>query len=109
MRIRSECKNGVLRLQLRGELDHHSASAVMREIDGALDRYMPVDCALDLSALKFMDSSGIAVILRLHKRMRSMGGRMAVVDPAEQPMRVLDASGIDRLVRIASTAKERVR
>ena len=31
MRIRSECKNGVLRLQLRGELDHHSASAVMRE------------------------------------------------------------------------------
>ena len=36
-------------------------------------------------------------------------GFRAVVDPAEQPMRVLDASGIDRLVRIASTAKERVR
>ena len=53
-----------------------------------------------------MDSSGIAVILRLHKRMKLTGGRLAVIDPAPQPLRVLDASGIERLVPIAMTIKE---
>ena len=106
MKIRAESKEGVLRLRLMGELDHHAANAAMREIDGILDRLLPRDCALDLSGLNFMDSSGIAVILRLHKRMKLTGGRLAVIDPAPQPLRVLDASGIELLVPIAMTIKE---
>ena len=85
-----------------------STPGTMREIDALLDRFMPVDCALDLSELTFMDSSGIALILRVHKRMQALGGRVLVMDPAVQPLRVLDASGIDRLVRVATTVKESV-
>ena len=48
MKIRAESKEGVLRLRLMGELDHHAANAAMREIDGILDRLLPRDCALDL-------------------------------------------------------------
>ena len=106
MKIRAESKNGILRLRLIGELDHHAANAAMREIDGIVDRLLPRDCALDLSGLSFMDSSGIAVILRLHKRMKLTEGRLAVVDPSPQPLRVLDASGIERLVPVAMTVKE---
>lgn len=108
MKIRADSKNGVLRIRLLGELDHHAAAGTMREIDALLDRFLPVDCALDLSELSFMDSSGIALILRLHKRMTALEGRLLVMDPAPQPLRVLDASGIDRLVRIVSTVKENV-
>ena len=106
MKIRAECRKGILRLRLEGELDHHTAAGTMREIDGALDRLLPVDCALDLAGVSFMDSSGIAVIMRLQKRMQAMGGRLAVMDPAPQPLRVLDASGVDRLVRIIVPVKE---
>ncbi len=106
MRIRVDSKGGVLRLQLTGELDHHAAAGAMKEIDGALDRFLPVDCVLDLSGLTFMDSSGIAVILRVHKRMQALGGRAAVINPSRQPLRVLDASGIERLVKVVSAVKE---
>lgn len=106
MKIRADCKDGILRVRLLGELDHHAAAGTLREIDGLLDRFLPRDCALDLSGLAFMDSSGIALILRLHKRMEALGGRLLVMDPAEQPLRVLDASGIDRLVRVVCTMKE---
>jgi len=79
----------------------------MREIDAILDRMLPVDCAIDLSGLSFMDSSGIALILRIYRRMQLAGGRTVVINPAAQPLRVLDASGIANLVRIVTTVKER--
>lgn len=106
MKIRAESKNGVLRLILMGELDHHAAGGTMREIDGVLDRILPVDCAIDLSKLSFMDSSGIALILKIYRRMTLNGGRVVVINPAPQPLRVLDASGVGNVVRIVTTVKE---
>ena len=108
MKIRADSKDGILRIRLLGELDHHAAAGTMREIDSLLDRFLPLDCALDLSELSFMDSSGIALILRLHKRMTALGGRILVMDRAAQPLRVLDASGIDRLVRVVCTVREEI-
>lgn len=98
--------NGKLTLHFAGELDHHAARDVMRRSDEILDRRMPRDCVLDLSKLSFMDSSGVAVILRLHKRMRDMGGRIWVENPRSQPLRVIDISGVDRIVKICTTIKE---
>ncbi|MBQ7737327.1 MAG: STAS domain-containing protein [Oscillospiraceae bacterium] len=83
-----------------GELDHHTAAETLRRIEQALDRYLPKNCALDFSALTFMDSSGIAVILRAQKRMRETGGSLVLVHPMSQPEKVLSASGIHRFVDI---------
>jgi len=59
---------------------------------------------VDMSKLTFMDSSGIALILRIHKRLTQMGGRAWVENPSPQALRVIDASGIDRIIRISETA-----
>ena len=74
----------------------------IRSIDELLDEYLPRDCVLDMSGLSFMDSSGIAVIVRSYKKMRSAGGRMYIENPQTQPLKVLDASGIDRMIPIAA-------
>lgn len=92
---------GRLTLYLAGELDHHEARRAMRMIDELLDEYMPRDCVLNLAELSFMDSSGIAIIIKVSRRMRSLGGRTWIENPARQPQRVIDASGIDRLVPVA--------
>lgn len=101
MDIRTTYLSGRLTLYLTGELDHHEARCVIRTIDELMDEYLPRDCVLDLNGLSFMDSSGIAVIIKLNQRMKSLGGRMWVENPAKQPLRVIDASGIDRLVPVA--------
>lgn len=106
MKVLTTYENGRLTLYITGELDHHGAKDAMKRIDELLDEYMPRDCVLDLSGLSFMDSSGIAVILRVYKRLREMGGRAWVENAPPQPLRVIDASGIDRILRICSTAKE---
>ena len=103
MTISTSFKSGRLTVFLAGELDHHEARETLRSLEGLLDEYLPRDCALDLSGLSFMDSSGIALIVRLSRRVAEMGGRLWIENPARQPGRVLDASGIDRLVPVAIT------
>ena len=88
-------------VRLRGELDHFCAQSVRRELD-ALLRDESIRCLiLDFSTLTFMDSSGIAVIIRVSRRMKTLGGRAWIENPAKQPQRVIDAAGIDRLVPVA--------
>ena len=87
-------------LELQGELDHHAAKEVMLEIDRCLDVALPLRTELDFSGVTFMDSSGIAVILRLFKRMQNLGGSMKVTRVPPQAMRVLQAASIGRVVTI---------
>ncbi len=101
MNIATEFNAGRLTIFLNGELDHHEARGTIGAIEGLLDEYMPRDCALDMSGLSFMDSSGIAIIIRVSRRMKNLGGRAWIENPAKQPQRVIDAAGIDRLVPVA--------
>ena len=101
MDINTSFEAGRLTVYLSGELDHHEARCALHRIEELLDEYIPRDCALNLSNLSFMDSSGIAVIIRVSRRMTALGGRAWVEDPARQPRRVLDAAGIERLVPVA--------
>ena len=102
MKIASEYSDGRLTVFLAGELDHHGAKTAVDGIADSIDRYLPRDLVLALTQLGFMDSSGIAVIVRSYKKMRSAGGRMYIENPQKQPLKVLDASGIDRMIPIAA-------
>lgn len=106
VKIFSNYNNGKLTLYLSGELDHHGAKGTMASIVNLIDEYMPRDCVVDLSKLNFMDSLGIAVILRAQKHMNEIGGKAWVESPVGQPLRVLDASGVDRVISIVGTSRQ---
>ena len=105
MNISSAFSGGRLTAYLSGELDQHEARTAMRSLDELLDAYLPRDLVLDLGELHFMDSSGIALMIRLSRRMKTMGGRMWIENPGRQPKRVIDAAGIDRLIPVAANSR----
>ena len=70
---------------------------VSAEEEGPICR-SAVELYLDLGGVGFMDSSGIAVVLRTWKRLREYGGAMRLVHVPPQPAKVLKAAGVDRLV-----------
>ena len=76
MEVMAACRDRVLELYLKGELDHHGAHGAMQQIDHALDAALPLSLTMDLSGVSFMDSSGIAVVLRAHRRMAALGGSL---------------------------------
>ena len=83
-----------------GELDHHGARNALRELELSIDAALPKKLVLDLAGVTFMDSSGIALILRAQQRMQLLDGSLLVRNVPQQARRVLDAAGIGRLVTI---------
>ena len=86
-------------LTISGEVDHHGAGEIMRALDSLVDAHLPRRLTLDLSGVTFMDSSGIAVILRAFRRVNELGGQTAVRSVPAQAGKVLRAAGLDRIVK----------
>lgn len=82
-----------------GELDHHEAKAVMSELNRRIDLGQPRQLTLDLSGLTFTDSSGIAVLLRAHRRMGQVQGAMRVVNTPAQAEKVFKAAGLEKIIK----------
>lgn len=87
-------------IYLKGELDHHGAKGLMARLDREIEILLPMELVLDFSAVTFMDSSGIAVVMRARQRMRELGGSIKLRKAAPQPRKVFDAAGIGRLVEM---------
>ena len=100
MEIQAKSADRNLLLGLSGELDHHGARDALREVELAIDAALPRMLVLDFSGVTFMDSSGIALILRAQQRMQLLDGSLQVRNVPAQARRVLDAAGIGRLVSI---------
>ena len=100
MELRTTCTDRNLLLELFGELDHHGARNTLREVEQAIDAALPRKLVMDFAGVTFMDSSGIALILRSQQRMQLLDGSLMVCNVPEQARRVLDAAGIARLVTI---------
>ena len=91
-----------LTLLFRGELDHPGARDAVMEMERALNAALPLRLTLDFSEVSFMDSSGIAVVMRAYRRMNAVGGRVELTGVPPQARRVLDTAGIANRVPIRS-------
>ena len=100
MQFTSFLDNGRLTVALTGEIDHHCAKGYIQAISAKIEAYNPDLCVLDFSEVTFMDSSGIAVVINALRHMRSTGGELMLAGLREQPRKVFQTSGIDKLVKI---------
>ena len=90
----------ILSIHIRGEIDHHTSSAIRTGIDSTLFERRPQRLILDLSGVSFMDSSGLGLIMGRYSVMKELGGEMAVWNPSPETRAILTLAGMDRLVRI---------
>lgn len=58
--------------------DHHSAKPIREETDVWITRFRPSTVVLDFSGVKFMDSSGIGLILDRYNKAAATGGKVIV-------------------------------
>ena len=79
-------------VQVEGELDLAVAGQLDEVLSAAVDECDRV--LVGLESCTFIDSSGIAVILRAHNRLEEEGRRLAVYGPSDQVLRVLSMTGL---------------
>ena len=90
-------QNGrTLEVRLCCEIDHHTARVIRDRIDKRLFEVRPVTLVLDFSGVRFMDSSGVGLII----------GRCTVCDSMRASVRLTGLSGIlYKLVRLSGVEK----
>jgi anti-anti-sigma factor len=87
----TDLQPGCREIRVLGELD----LAVAPELEEAIERAAEYDqVVISLEECEFLDSSGIAVIVRAHQERESGGRRLAVCAPDGQVQRVLDLTGL---------------
>lgn len=88
---------GKLVAYLNCEIDSHTVGSIRERIDREIFFARPSLLVMDFSAVSFMDSSGLALILGRVQLMESMDGRVNAVGLSEQNMKLVRLSGIEKI------------
>lgn|GEM_PF-453738 len=89
-------------LHLTGELDLASSPVFERALEDADVASAPL-LVLDLDELKFVDSTGLRVILLAHEGSRARGQEFAITQGSPQVQRLLSITSVAEHMRVLST------
>ncbi|PWI45914.1 STAS domain-containing protein [Streptomyces sp. ICBB 8177] len=105
LRVETTERSGWTVLLVTGELDLVTSPGVRQQVHEAVAAGRR-DLVLDLSGVRFCDSSGVGVLIAARRLMRSCAGRLRIVLPAQGAAdgshvnRVLAALGVRRLFEV---------
>ncbi len=92
-----------LSARLAPEIDHHSARGMREAIDEMLFKLSPEVLILDFSDVKFMDSSGIGLIIGRAEIARELGSEVRIIGLSGMLRRIVRLSGIEKIKNITIT------
>lgn len=98
LEMRSERHDGVEVLRLSGEVDLQVSAQLRRALLDRLDGGR--DVLVDLNAVTYIDSSGVASLIEAFQRARKDGRRFALARVPDGAMRVLKIAQLDRVFPI---------
>ena len=93
-------------VKVNTELDHHAAAEIRRAVDAKIKSSNAVNVIFDFSKVDFMDSSGIGVIMGRYKLTGILGGKVVIFGARKNVKRIIEMSGIDKLITICGSADE---
>ncbi len=101
---------GIRQLSVKGELDLDTAPTLAASIE-AIEAGQDEGLILDLTDCGFIDSTGIALLVKAWKRLDIDGGdggtgRVVLCGPSPQVQRVFDITGLDRSISVHSNPDE---
>lgn len=89
-----------LMIRMPEEIDHHRCGYICEMADRYIVQQRVEHVVFDFEDTRFMDSSGIGILMGRYKKISCFGGKVFVLHPDRQIRRILNISGLGRLVEI---------
>ena len=96
--VKTKLEGNKLTLSVIGEIDHHSAKDIRKEMDKQILSIRPKTVRIDLGTVTFMDSSGLGLIMGRYATVTDIGGELCVVNPTDAVARIILMAGLDKIV-----------
>lgn len=89
-----------LMVRLPEEIDHHRSSYISERADRYIMKEDVNNIVFDFEDTRFMDSSGIGIIMGRYQKISCFGGKVFAIHADRQIKRILHVSGLTRIMEI---------
>ena len=104
LQVRTEQRPEGMLVRLSGDVDLSNYLLLIDAIRPALAHRW--NLMVDVSDVRYMDSSGVHAVLDAEQRLRTAGRRLVLVGPAPALARVLEIIDLPRLVPVVATVED---
>jgi len=106
MNFKHEIKNNKLVLRLSGDLigEDNGASVIEVVTDSIQKKIM--NCIVDISGLRYINSSGIGVLITILTKFRNKGGEVYLMKPSESVQKLLVITKLNAIFQIVQSEEE---
>ena len=94
MNVKQRLHKNILYISLDGELDEHTAEYTRINLDAAMSTCRAAQIVIDLANLRFMDSTGIGVLIGRYKKMKERNVPIYISNPSTQAERIFKMTGL---------------
>jgi len=106
MKYTSEIKNDTLILHLDGDLIGESDGANVLQIASDAVQQNIKSCIVDISELRYINSSGIGVLITILTKFRNKGGEVYLLNPSETVKKLLVITKLNAIFQIIKSEDE---
>ncbi len=100
--------DGITILQFEGSLDALSVPMDRPQIDHLVERG-GIKVIVDLSRVSTIDSSGVAIIVSLFKRLRAIGGAVRIAGVTGQPREIFHFLRLEQALALHASVDDAMR
>src|SRR6476659_2706099 len=102
MTTTSTVDNGILFVRLNGDLiGSPDPDQLLQSVNTHLGEALN-QCAVDLSEIRYINSTVIGVLVSLLTKFRSRGGEMVLINPADHPKKMLAITKLTTIFTVAA-------
>lgn len=83
---------------LSGDIDHHTTVEIRNLIDEEMQRSMPNELRLDFSSVRFMDSSGVGLVMGRYKAALVYGCKVTVTAMPPRIEKIMRMSALGKII-----------
>lgn len=104
-----EIQNNILVIYLKGDLiGENNGPELVKIVNDSLHDHVN-HCAVDLSEVRYMNSSGIGVLITLLTKYRNHEGEMVLIKPSEKIEKLLLITKLNKIFSIVDSKEEAVK
>lgn len=96
--------DGVLTLAVSGDVDWDAVLKLEPEWETAIDAGALTDVTIDLTQVRFVDSTGISLLASAVDRIRARGARARILKPEPHVFRVFEVVGVEDMLPFVDDA-----
>jgi anti-sigma B factor antagonist len=106
MTYTKEIKNDTLILRLSGDLiGEQNSSEILPVVAEAIKQNL-LNCLIDISNVRYINSSGIGILITILTKFRNKGGEVYLMKPSETVQKLLVITKLNAIFQIVQTENE---